>query len=789
MGVNDDEFLAKLFAAFELEADEHIRAIAKGLVELEQTPDGGDSAEIIETMYRDSHSLKGAARAVNMDAVESLCQAVESVFSALKRKRISLSREMFDTLHIAVDAMRDLIEGSGDAELPSLVDRLSCIETGSALTAPQPHQHSARARQPSISRLEEAKPERQEAEEAVPVPVATVGGDIRTLENSPLNPRKERPLHVETVRVAVQKLDPLLRQAGEMVSVKLTTQQRVAELDNIITIFDQWKKKWVTLSTQGRASTNMLAWKGKVAQADKTDGQLARLMDFLEWNQACMQSLETKLRAVARAAENDARLHGGMVDDLLEDMMNVLMLPCSSLLEMFPKLVRDLSRDAGKEVNLEMSGEDLEIDRRILEEIKEPLIHLVRNSIDHGIERPEDRKKVGKPSHGVITIAIAQVSGNQVEVVVSDDGTGIDVEKVREAALKRGVVSEREDYDLDGQGALSLVFRSEVSTSSIITNISGRGLGLAIVREKVENLAGSISVATTPRVGASFRILLPVTLSTFRGIFVSVHDHLLVIPTANVERVARIRKEVVRRVANRETIEINGSPVPIVKLGDALEIPKPPQKNDSAEFLSVLVLRSGQVLIAFSVDEILQEQEVLLKGLGKQLSRVRNISGATVLGSGKLAPILHVPDLIKSAMKATRVGLSSAVLTEQSENGSKSVLVVEDSITSRMLLKNILESSGYLVKTAVDGVDAWNALNAESFDVVVSDVEMPRMDGFTLTANIRGDQKLFTLPVVLVTTLGSREDRERGVEVGANAYIVKGTFDHNNLLETVDRLV
>ncbi|MBI5248891.1 MAG: response regulator, partial [Desulfomonile tiedjei] len=599
----------------------------------------------------------------------------------------------------------------------------------------------------------------------------------------------ERFLQSDTVRISVNKLDPLLRQVGEMVSVKLTASQRVSDLLAVVSNLDQWKQKWGSLSSHGGAIGSLITEKRKANGAGKRDSQVAKLLDFLEWNQGCIKALEQKIRALIKSAEGDARLHGTMVDDLLEDMMNVLMLPCSSLLEIFPKLVRDLSRDASKEVNLEILGADLEIDRRILDEMKDPLIHLVRNCIDHGIERPEERVIKGKPGQAAVTIAISQVSGNQVEIVVSDDGAGIDVAKVRDAARKRGMISEQEKLRLEGQDAVSLVFRSEVSTSPVVSNISGRGLGLAIVREKVENLGGNISVATADEVGTSFRILLPVTLSTFRGILVSVSDQLFVIPTANVERVARIKKEVIKTVGNRDTIELKGRAMPLVKLSDALELDRVAKKSDDSEFVKALILRSGETLVAFNVDAILQEQEVLVKGLGKQLSRVRNIAGATVLGSGKLAPILNVQDLVKSAMKYSSSGSGPAVKLEELESGTRSVLVVEDSITSRMLLKNILESSGYQVTTSVDGVEAWNLLKREYFDLVVSDVEMPRMDGFELTANIRADEKLGALPVVLVTSLGSREDKERGIDVGANAYIIKGSFDQNNLLETLERLV
>jgi two-component system chemotaxis sensor kinase CheA len=384
---------------------------------------------------------------------------------------------------------------------------------------------------------------------------------------------------------------------------------------------------------------------------------------------------------------------------------------------------------------------------------------------------------------------MSQISGNQIELIVSDDGEGIDVGKVRDAAVKRGLVSEQDRQSMEEQDAVSLVFRSDVSTSPIVSTISGRGLGLAIVKEKVEALGGNISVATTRQVGSSFRILLPVTLSTFRGILIRAYGSLFIIPTASVERVARLPRDVIKTVGNRDTVTVDGRAVPLMRLGDILEMARPQTQTDDSPFINVIILRLGETLVSFRVDAILQEQEVLVKVLGKQLSRVRNVAGATVLGSGELAPILSVPDLVKSATRRDFTGRGPLVGVEELERRKRSVLIVEDSITSRMLLKNILESAGYDVRTSVDGVDAWTALKSDQFDLVVSDIEMPRMDGFELTRSIRGDERLSELPVVLVTSLGSREDRERGIEVGANAYIAKGSFDQNNLLETVERLV
>jgi two-component system chemotaxis sensor kinase CheA len=266
-----------------------------------------------------------------------------------------------------------------------------------------------------------------------------------------------------------------------------------------------------------------------------------------------------------------------------------------------------------------------------------------------------------------------------------------------------------------------------------------------------------------------------------------VADRPLVIPTAYVERVLRMDRKEIKTVENRETIPLDGQAVSLVSLGQVLELPPRAPRESASEQVILALLRSGEKRIAFAVDEVLAEQEVLVKDLGKQLARVRNIAGVTVLGTGRVVPILNVPDLMKSAVKVRAAALPRSVAVETP--GRRSILVAEDSITARTLLKNILESAGYDVKTAVDGADAFTMLKSEHFDLLVSDVDMPRMNGFELTAKIRVDKKLPELPVVLVTAMESREDRERGIEVGAHAYIVKSSFDQSNLLAVISRLV
>ncbi|MBI3995585.1 MAG: response regulator, partial [Nitrospirae bacterium] len=451
--------------------------------------------------------------------------------------------------------------------------------------------------------------------------------------------------------------------------------------------------------------------------------------------------------------------------------------------------VRDLSRDRGKELELVIEGAEIEIDRRILEEIKDPLIHLVRNSIDHGIEKPAERGQKRKSPRGTVAIAISQKDGSKVEILITDDGAGIDAAKVRSAAQKLNLISPEEAERLGDRETMGLIFQSGLSTSPIITDLSGRGLGLAIVREKVEKLGGLVTVETRPDAGTTFRMILPITLATFRGLLVRVHDHLFAIRTTHLELVGRVNKEEIKTVENRETIRLNGRAVSLVRLGDLLELPGKGTPGDSPDDLQFVILSLAEKRMAFLVDEILSEQEVLVKSLGPQLSRVRNVAGATILGTGKVVPILNVHDLLKSAVKNASVPVKVPATVEAGKQKGKTILVAEDSITARTLLKNILETAGYRVKTAVDGVEAFTALRTEAFDLAVSDVDMPRMNGFDLTAKVRADKKLSDLPVVLVTALESREDRERGIDVGANAYIVKSSFDQSNLLEVIRRLV
>lgn len=737
MDKKEEDFLKKLLLTFKIEAKEHLSALNEGLINLEKSSPEKET-ELIETIFREAHSLKGAARSVNLKEIESLCQSMENIFASLKRKECAASPQLFDALHQASDCVSNLISSEEEINISETKNINEVIRNLERVLKVVPLQ-------PLEKQQIEKEPKKKELIQSIPL--------------------------TDTVRISTAKLDSILFQAEEMLSVKLSASQRAVQLQEMAASFAVWEKEWTKIQP------NIRVLAGDIQHKQEND----KLLAFFKSNHDFIKSLETGLTLVAKSAENDTRQFGGMVDNLLEDMKKVLMLPFSSVLGAFPKLARDLSHESGKEVELLIEGEDIEIDRRILDEMKDPLIHLLRNCIDHGIEKPDERRLKKKPPCGTIRFALTSSDGSKIEIMVSDDGVGINASLVKSAAIKRGIISFEEAGKLSEQESLLLIFRSGISTSPIITEVSGRGLGLAIVHEKVEKLNGIVSFETQADIGTTFRIIVPLTLATFRGLLVQVKDQLFVLPAANVERALRISSEEIRTMENLETISLNGEIISLVRLGNVLELPG---KSNLDMTTQIVILGSEAKHIAFVVDEILHEQEILVKSLGKLLSRVRNIAGATVFRSGRVVPILNVHDLIKSAVKTVK---KPAV--KETETKRNTILVVEDSITSRTLLMNILETAGYDVKTTVDGLDAFTALQNQEFDLVVSDVDMPEMNGFELTAKIRADKKLSEMPVVLVTALESREHKERGIKVGANAYIVKSSFDQSNLLEVIRRLI
>jgi len=764
MTQEEEKFLKRLMATFKVEADEHLKTMSALLHELESAANETAQPGLIESLFREVHSLKGAARSVNLSEAENLCQILESVLAKLKQGAVTLSAPFYDVCYgvtdqIALD-IEDGIAGrtSGDpGRRRQIKHELEQISAGRLVPSPPPP--AARS----------SRPVRQAAVVEHPAPAVELGTG-------------------ETVRISIAKLDALLIQAEELSAFKFSSLHVVEELREVDQLANgliaQFEKK--TAQADGRnVSENAMASRGKRTKAGRHSAHRPGLAEESQ-EENLSKALIDRLQQLERQADLERRQLSAQLDNLLQDMKQVLMSPFSTLLDMAPKLVRDLAQDSGKEVELVMQGTAIEIDRRILEQIKAPLVHLLRNAVDHGIEAPAARLATRKTARGKLSIEITPKDGNKIEMSVTDDGAGLNLAQIGDHALKSGIVAPDALAKLDKRQTMDLIFESGLSTSAMLTDVSGRGLGLAIVREKVEKLGGTVYVEENERGGTRFRMLLPSTLATFRGLLVAANDRQFVLPSMNVERVARIPNAGIKTVENRETIELDGVVVSLVALSDALQLggAQAAETSLTAGFRQVAVLGAGGKRIAFAVDSVIGDQEVLVKKLGPQLLRVPNIAGVTVLERGKLVPILNVPDLLKSALKVKApIGAVAAEMPVQS------VLVVEDSITSRSLIRGILEAAGYRVSVAVDGIDGLTTLRTDRFDLVVSDVEMPRMNGFELTAKIRADGKFGELPVILVTALDTREDKERGIEVGANAYIVKSSFDQSNLLDAIRRLI
>lgn len=786
MGLKEEEFLKRLLATFRIEAEEHLQAVSSGLIVLERTSHPLEQTKDVENIFREVHSLKGAARAVDRREIETVCQRMENVFAVWKRGELAVSSDLFDILYQAVDVLHKLLSGLDSNEpasetLPmnALLRQLEDVPV--KFRSIQFGSESQTAGPTSVNELKEPSGVKSAPHVSTPPQV----------ENPKPSEAAARPTPhgaVDTVRVSAAKLDDLLLQAEEMIGFKLALRQRAADLDEVASMLAGWLKEWSKIDPEIRSGLKDRDLPAGFPGTEALD-PVSGVADFLDWNHNTIKSIGAMLSILSAEIHADHRAASVMVEGLLGDIKEILMLPFSSILDPIPMLVRDLSKEQRKQIDVIVRGGEVEVDKRILQELKDPLIHIVRNSVDHGMESAEERKKKGKSARGTISITVRRKDGSQAEIVIADDGAGIDLSKVKAAAVKSGFISGEEAGCLAGEEAQRLIFKSGISTSPIVTSISGRGLGLAIVQEKVERLGGTVLYESCQDSGTVFRIRFPITLATFRGVLVKVGEQTFVVPTIQMERVGRISREEVQTVENHDTVKIDGQVVPLVSLRKVLEIPERKRNVlDSSHFM-VMLLRAAGGRIAFVIDELVGEQEVLVKSLGKQLSRVKNISGATVLGNGAVAPILDVSDLLKSAVKLSRSSAHALAEGRQAESAGKSVLVVEDSITARTLLKNILESAGYNVTTAVDGIHGFAALQTANFDIVVSDVEMPRMDGFALTAKIRSTDAFRDLPVILVTALESAEDRMRGIEAGASAYLVKQSFDQSNLLDAIHRFI
>ncbi len=763
----EDEELRTLYK--EASAD-HIQKIEAGLLHLEKNP--LDQAQL-EQLLRETHSLKGDSRMLGVKDVETLTHQMEDILGGVKRGERVFTPGIFECLYQGLDAVRKIAteavtgQSAGISVFHVLAQLMGADSSEALPDAKETVQQSNSAASTEVNGEKPLVFKDAVGTSEPTLPAAEVIAQVSDYQ-------------IDTIRVESQKLDKLLTQASELAVTKGQIGDRVAEIDQILALWEEWgREAFVSRQTFDELERR---WQ---------TSELQPLQNFYNLVETRLEQLGFLLNRLRSTTFEDNTKLETVANELESGIHSLRLLPFSTIFNLFPRTVRDLAKQQGKEVNLVIEGGDNSVDKRILEEMKDPLLHLLRNAIDHGIETPQERLSLGKPAMATIRLRGYQV-GSTVSIEVIDDGRGLDVEAIKQAAMDRGVLSPKELAEMPTAEIQALIFAPGFSTRTAVTEISGRGVGLDVVRANVERLKGNIQVEFTPLQGCSFRITLSSSLATTDALIVQVSQHPYAIPVGFVESMQLVSPQEVFATEGSQTLPFQGESVSVAWLADLLGLPvKTPTSTKAlhaaSKTIPCIILRIGSERLALLVDAILEQQDIVLKPQSQLLKRVRNISGATILGTGEVCMVLNPTDLFKSAKKAV-VSVTVKELTEQAQVKHK-ILLVEDSIPIRTQMKRILETAGYEVTAAVDGEDGFNKLRAGSFKAVVSDVQMPNLDGLGLTSKIRQFQEYKALPVILVTTLASQEDKRQGHQAGASAYITKGDFEQGVLLDTLRRLI
>jgi two-component system, chemotaxis family, sensor kinase CheA len=738
-----DELTARLRATFLAELEDLLRDAEQHLTRLNATPADGDA---LSALFRVMHTLKGAGRAAGYPFIETLCHQLESLLADARDSGQPLGPAELATLSAGLDA---------------LTTASTRIHEGRAPDAPAHEAHSTPVVEESPEEglaptLTATAPIEEVPAQQVPTSVAAPAAQEPSTSTS------------SSVRIDPTRLDSLLAASTRLLVLGGRIRGQTRAVDDVSDLALAATATWRKVRRE------------VIADLEALSPRLSTLFQDLE---SSLRSLSvTGARAVTDSRAINASLHS-ITDEIGVGVRSLRLRPFSDITEGLPRTMRALAAERSKEVDVEITGEHVEADRSLLDEIKGALLHLVRNAIDHGIEAPHVREAAGKPREAVVKID-ARVVGDRLVVTVSDDGAGINVDAVRRELARRGLPIPRDDRELG-----RAIFRSGVSTREGVDAISGRGVGLDAVRDAMRRSRGIVDVAWTRGKGTTFRLDAPVTLATLRALLVSSGSTIVAIPTVYAERLIRVRVQDLPVADGRVVVPTGEAPAPIVQLGRLIRSNTTEQPETDGPISAVLVA-VGDRRVVLAVDELLGEQELVVQPIraGRAGSSAL-VSAAAILSSGKVAVVANVPGLVAQAggdMVATEVDR-----TPSHEKGGRRarILVVDDSITTRTLEQSVLEAAGYEVYTGVDGADGWRLVQERSPDLVVADVEMPRMDGFTLCETIRKSPRFKELPVVLITALETPEHRARGLEAGADAYLGKSSFDQETLIETVRQLL
>jgi two-component system chemotaxis sensor kinase CheA len=761
-----------LIAIFRAETEDHLTKLDNGLVELEKQP---NNIELASSLNREVHTMKGAARVFGFYEIQDIAHRIEDIFEEVAGKRAVFNSLMAERIFKGLDAIRIILERIAqekkidveiDVDATDICRELEeCISAAQAIRTRKKREKGPKREKEAVEIQQKGGEEKDHEGEKTPEKVVDRVSEAAAPH---LSAQTE-----EYIRVPLSRVDKLLYLVGEVVINKMRASAISAQAKRLSKLSKEVQKSISSLSE---------------AMKNKFSSQDGEVTKWLSQCEAQIQKLREHTLNLYDHVSTEAFHLDPVIDELQAKIKQIKMLPLSTIFEAFPRMVRDIASQEGKEVNLVISGGETELDKKVLEGIKTSLIHILRNCIDHGIEEPEARVALGKPREGTIKMS-AFHEGDNVVITVEDDGRGMDIAQIKETALRKRLVSS---YDLEGmtdKEVLNVVFMNGYSTSPIVTDVSGRGMGLDIVRRDITNIKGRVILDTQKDKETKFTLVLPLTIAIIQVLLVKVQNMLFALPMFSVTESVKVNVDDVSAIEGRMAVQSRDHIVPLVKLNEVLGLPPPgDDKGKAKKEMLVVMATSLERRVGFIVDEIAGEGEVFIKSLGKHLGKVKNVGGAIIMPNGEVVVVLDIADLIAhsalSLPQATGKGRAP-----KSKLKEKKILIVEDAFSTRELEKSILETHGYLVDTAVDGLDALDRMADNQYDLVVSDVEMPRMNGFELCKTLKNNEGYKDIPFVMVTALQKEEDKRRGIEVGAAAYIVKSAFEQSNLLDTIERLV
>jgi two-component system chemotaxis sensor kinase CheA len=751
--ITSEDMMRELRHTFAAEAAEHLEKLNMIVLALEIRPEEAQRRELIQDGFRAAHSLKGAARTVGLDAIEHVSHAMESVLQKARDTESHLEPAICDALYDSLDSIGFLLEGK-QVDVEPLTARLNQGKENAQEAVPK-------AKPPIVE-----KPPVPMTPPVKASPVVTASANPAQVIHEDAVSKASSSPNEESIRVSISKLDDLMAQVGELLVTRINAEQRINELRGIRQQVADWSKA-------GREIKMLLP---------RLDPETAtQLTDILARYEAQSESaLQNVMRFDQRMKQDTVRL-GVITSQLQDNARHVRMVPFETIVPILQRTIRDAAHSENKQVIFQVHGGEVELDKKVLEALKDPFIHMLRNAVGHGIEAADIRNQRGKSVEGHVTLTLQQ-RGSEVRITIEDDGGGFDLTGLRRAGSKKGDVAPN---DPDNSSAIiELAFLPGVTTTKEVTALSGRGVGLDVVRQRVEELQGHIEVDSVPEHGSSIHILVPSSLTISRGLLVQIGEERYVLPLLSVIKI--MRPENTFTVGGQTMITVDGGTMPIVSLASLLG--RSFGLNEDRNPFAVIMAVAEQRLVLL-VDDVLTELELAIKPLGFPLRHAQNVAGAALMGDGKPVVVLNAADLIRAAKGIHKQTFFTNQEEVAEEKAKTRILVVDDSITTRTLEKSILETAGYEVVTATDGLQALGCLKEQPVELVVSDVEMPNMDGIALTRKLREDEMYAYLPIILVTSLESQADRERGMVAGANAYIVKRGFDQRELLKTVEQLV